>query len=281
MDKKERDVEQTNYARNPATFDYLIARLSDKDPQVRKSTVIALGGMGDAKTVEPLIFTLSRELMRDAQSYPVIIEIMEAMSKIPDRRALKALVKIESQMIDCDSPRCPAGLPAGAITYTDTVDGLIHRVVPRELHFKVLDVMRRMSRNLNDRTEQITARYNEYQQEVILAEIDRIMPDMADLLQSNDKSIAHSASGGNWPDNINGGPAEEEPLSGDIPADMDFDLIRREMETEIADYLRDNEKMLALIKQGQYIKAHIHPKKTEKAVSKDGMRNIDRMRAPC
>ncbi len=278
MDKKAPDVEQTDYAINPATFDYLITRLSDNDRQVRKSAVIALGGMGDTKAVEPLIFTLSQELTRDSESYPVIFEIVEAISKIPDSRALKAFVSIESQMIDRDSPRCPVELPAGVITYTDTVDGLIHRAVPRKLHIKVLDVMRRMSYKLNDRTEQITTRYNEYQQEVIQAEIDRIMPDMADLLQCNDKSIAHSASAGIRPDNGNRGPAREEPLSEDAPADVDFDIIRREVETEIADYLRGNEKMLTLIRQGQHIKAHIRHKK---AGSKAIIMNSDKMRAPC
>jgi len=280
MDNKAQDFNQTNYARNPATFDYLIARLSDKDLQVRKSTVIALGKTGDTKAIEPLIFSLSRELARDAESYPVITEIVEAMSKIPDTRALNAFMKIESQMIDRDSPRCPVGLPAGVITYTDTVDGLIHRAVPRELHVKVLDVMRRMSNKLNDRAEQITTRYYEYQQEVIQAEIDRIMPVMADLLQHNDKSIDHSASRGISPDKGNGGTAGEETLAADTPADIDFDVIRRDVEREISDYIRDNEKMLTLIRQGQYIKSHISHKKDVKTESK-ALTNIDKMRAPC
>jgi hypothetical protein len=278
MENKAQDIEQTNYARNPATFDYLIARLSDKDLQVRKSTVIALGEMGDTKAIEPLIFSLSRELTRDAGSYPVITEIVEAISKIPDTRALNVFMKIESQMIDRDSPRCPVGLPVGVITYTDTVDGLIRRAVPRELHVKVLDVMRRMSNKLNDRAEQITTRYYEYQQEVIQAEIDRIMPDMADLLQ-NDKSNVHSESHGIRPDNGNGSTAEEEPPAADTPADVDFDAIRREVEREISDYIRDNDKILTLIRQGQYIKSHISHKKEEKAGSRAIITNIDKMRA--
>jgi hypothetical protein len=277
MNMEAPDVEQKNYVGDPTTLDYLIAQLSDKDRQVRKSAVIALGGMGDTKAVGPLILALTRELNRDAGSYPLIIDILEAMSKIPDSSALKAFVKIESQMIDRDSPRCPAGLPVGVITYTDTIDGLIRRAVPRELHFKVLDVMMRMSYKLNDRTEQIMTRYNEYQQEVIQAEIDRIMPDIADLLQRNDMMIAEPSSGGNMSDNGNGSPALEEPLDGDTLPEVDFEAIRCEVETEIADYLRDNEKMLALIRQGQHIKAHIQHKKSEKA----GTANIDKVRAPC
>jgi hypothetical protein len=74
------------------------------------------------------------------------------------------------------------------------------------------------------------------------------------------------------------GPAREEPLSEDAAADVDFDIIRREVETEIADYLRGNEKMLTLIRQGQHIKAHIRHKK---AGSNAIIMNSDKMRAPC
>ena len=114
-----------------------------------------------------------------ASSYSIIIDTMDAMARIPDPRALDALVNLEAQLVDRNSPRCPAELPAGVITYIDTVDGQPHRVVPRELHFKMLDVMRRISVRLDYRDKEIDARYQTYQGEVIQAEIDRTIPEMA------------------------------------------------------------------------------------------------------
>jgi hypothetical protein len=266
-DHKPDSIVEADNATSPVTFDHLITRLSDKDRQVRKSAVLALGSMGDAKAVEPLIFVLSKELTRDAGSYPVIIEILDAMSKTPDSRILDALVKVESQMTDRDSPESPAGLPAGVITYRDTRDGCIRRAVPRQLHFKILDVMRRMSIWLHYREEQVSSRFSEYQQEVIRAEIERIMPDMAELLQGNNPVATQPPFNGadNSPDNVNGNPAEAEPQSGDTMAGIDFESLRREMEKEVADYLADNTKMLDLIREGQRIKAHIRQGKMEKA----------------
>jgi hypothetical protein len=268
-------------ASNPAAFDFLADRLSDTDPQARKGAAIALGKMGDARAIEPLVLALSQELARDTGSCPVIVEILEALSKIPDRRALDALVKIEARMIDRDSPGCPASLPASIITYNDTIDGLVHHAVPRELHFKVLDVMKRASNELNERTEQVTARYNEYQQDVIQSEIDRIMPEMADLLQGNESSIAQQASVGTRPDDEDRSSAMREPLPAVVPADIDFDEIRRAVEMQIADCFGDDEQMWGLIRQGQYIKAYIRHMKDEKAGPGATITNIDRMRAPC
>jgi hypothetical protein len=155
-----------------ATVDTLVMYLSHKDRQVRQQAVVALSKTGDRRAVEPLIYALSREVSQGASSYAVIIDILGAMARIPDGRALDALMKLEAQLIDRSSPRCPGELPAGAITYIDTVDGQLHRVMPRELHFKIFDVLRKAGIRLNYRSREIEARYQTYQHEVIQAEID-------------------------------------------------------------------------------------------------------------
>jgi hypothetical protein len=281
MHIKRTNVEPAINIGHQAAFDHLADRLSDTDPQARKGAAIALGKMGDVRAIEPLVLAFSQELARDTGSCPVIVEILEALSKIPDRRTLDVLVKIEARMMDRDSPRCPAGLPASVITYNDTTDGLVHHAVPRELHFKVLEAMKSISIETNERTEQVTARYDEYQQEVIQAEIDRIMPEMAELLQGNESSIAQQASDCTRPDNENSGTAEEAPLPLVEPAAIDFDEIRRVMEMQIADYFGDDEQLWDLIRQGQYIKAFIRHTKEEKAEPGAIIADDDRMRAPC
>jgi len=187
------------------------------------------------------------------------------MARIPDHRALDVLVKLEAQMIDRNSPKCPAELPAGVITYIDTSDGQLHRVVPKELHFKVLDVMRRISVRLNYLHEEIAARYLVYQNEVIQSEIDRTIPELARVLR--EASLADAA--GDSP-NVDSVPAAyDDSLAGASPTDdamagIDYDVIRREMEIEVSEYVRDNERLQSLINEGQRIKAHIQHAKLEK-----------------
>jgi hypothetical protein len=266
IDNQPGSIVQTINPISPTTFDNLITHLSDKDRPVRKSAVIALGNTGDARVIEPLIFALSRELTRDAGSYPVIIEILDAMAKIPDRRALDALVKVESQLVDRDSPGCPAGLPSGVITFHDMGDGHVRRAVPRELHFKVLDVMRRIGHRLDYQADEITARYLAYQDEVIQAELDRKMPELARMLQdyassaNGNNAVAASVSG-TGDDLMAGAPPESE----DAVADIDYDVLRQEMEIEVSRYVRDNERLQSLIRDGQRIKAHIQHANQEKA----------------
>jgi hypothetical protein len=265
IDNQPGSIVQTINPISPTTFDNLITHLSDKDRPVRKSAVIALGNTGDARVIEPLIFALSRELTRDAGSYPVIIEILDAMAKIPDRRALDALVKVESQLVDRDSPGCPTELPSGVITFHDMGDGCVRRAVPRELHFKVFDVMRRIGARLDYRIEEITTRYQAYQDEVIQAEIDRKMPELVRILQ-DDALFAYgknavTASVSEALDDL----MAEAPQSGDAVAGIDYDKLRREMEIEVSEYVRDNERLQSLIRDGQRIKAHIQHANQEKA----------------
>lgn len=248
-----------------ATVDDLAAYLSHKDRQVRQKAVAALGNTGDRRAVEPLIFALTREVSRGASSYPVIIDILDALLKFPDHRAMDVLVKLEGQLVDRNSPHCPAELPAGVITYIDTVDGQLHRVVPKELHFKLLDVMRRMSARLMYRSEEIAARYQAYQDEIIRAEIDRTIPRLAQAIR--EEALAAAAP-----------EVHDDILSGTpSPADdamegIDYDVVRREMEIEVSEYVRDNERLQALIQESQRIKAHIQHAKLEK-LKYDAVRN--------
>jgi PBS lyase HEAT-like repeat len=245
--------------------DTLLMYLSHKDRKVRQQAVVALGKTGDKRAVEPLIYALSREFSRGASSYPIIIDILDAMARIPDNRALDTLVKIEAQLVDRNSSRCPAELPAGVITYIDTVDGQIHRVVPRELHFKILDVMRRTSMRLNYRSGEIDARYQTYQDEVIQTEIDRTMPELARVLRENpslaDGNGAVASSDPRGDDHFS---TDVPPAPDDAMAGIDYSVIRREMEIEVSEYLRDNERLQSLIRDGQRIKAHMQHTKLEK-----------------
>ena len=47
-------------------------------------------------------------------------------------------------------------------------------------------------------------------------------------------------------------------------AGIDYNVIRREMEIEVSEYVRDNERLQSLIREGQRIKAHINHAKLEK-----------------
>jgi hypothetical protein len=181
---------------------------------------------------------------------------------MPDRDVLDALMKAESQMVDRISPRCPKDLPAGVITYSDPVDGSICRAVPRELHFKVLDVIRRMGCQLDYRTESIGERYRAYQQEVIMNEVDRLMPGMAEIFQEDDGVKARPASEST---------VEADFLPEESIADIDYNILRKEMEQEVAGYLKDNEKLMTLVRDGQRIKAHIQITKAEKLKPQPGM----------
>lgn len=245
--------------------DTLVMYLSHKDRQVRQQAVVALGNTGDRRAVEPLIYALSREVSRGASSFSVIIDILDAMARIPDHRALDALMKLEAQLIDRSSPRCPGELPAGVITYIDTVDGQLHRVVPRELHFKVFDVLRKTGIKLNYRNGEIDARYQTYQSEVIQAEIDRKIPELARVLREN-PSLADGNGAGTVSDHRDNDhfSAEVPPASDDAMAGIDYNVIRREMEIEVSEYVRDNDRLQALIRDGQRIKAHIQHSKLEK-----------------
>lgn len=245
--------------------DTLVMYLSHKDRQVRQQAVVALGKTGDRRAIEPLIYALSREVSRGASSYSVTIDILDAMAMTPDHRALDALMKLEAQLIDRSSPRCPGDLPAGVITYIDTVDGQLHRVVPREFHFKVFDVLRKTGIRLNYRNEEIDARYQTYQSEVIQAEIDRTIPELARVLQEN-PSLADGNSMGAISDPRNNGHFSHDvpPASDDVMAGIDYNVIRREMEIEVSEYLRDNEHLQSLIREGQRIKAHMQHTKLEK-----------------
>lgn len=247
------------------TVDTLAMYLSHKDRKVRQQAVAALGKTGDRRAVEPLIYALSREASRGASSYAVIIDILDAMARIPDGRALDALMKLEAQLVDRSSPRCPGELPAGVITYIDTVDGQIHRVVPRELHFKVFDVLRKTGRRLNYRSGEIDARYQTYQSEVIQAEIDRTIPELARVLREN-PSLADDYGVEDISDHRGNDhfPTEAPSASDDAMAGIDYNVVRREMEIEVSEYLRDNEHLQSLIREGQRIKAHMQHSKLEK-----------------
>jgi hypothetical protein len=254
------------------TVDTLVMYLSHKDRQVRQQAVVALGKTGDRRAVEPLIYALSREVSRGASSFSVIIDILDAMARIPDHRTLDALVKLEAQLIDRSSPRCPGELPAGVITYIDTVDGQLHRVAPRELHFKVFDVLRKTGVRLNYRNEEINSRYQTYQNEVIQAEIDRTIPELARLLREN-PSLADGNSA-EAPGDLRGNDdfsAVPTPESDDTMAGIDYNVIRREMEIEVSEYLRDNEHLQSLIREGQRIKAHMQHTKLEKMKYESGV----------
>jgi hypothetical protein len=55
-----------------------------------------------------------------------------------------------------------------------------------------------------------------------------------------------------------------QPVSDEAMAGIDYDVIRREMEIEVSEYVRDNERLQSLIREGQRIKAHIEHEKLEK-----------------
>jgi HEAT repeat protein len=187
-------VRQKDDAVGPLTLDFLVARLSDGDRRVRRGAVAALRNLGDKRAVDPLIFALSWELARGAVSYPVVAKIIDTLAKTPNRRALNALEKVESQMTDRESAGCPILLPQDVVTYHDMGDGRIQLAVPRKLHFKVLDVMRRMSVKINYRQEEMAAQLDEYQREAIQAEVDRVMPILTPVFQDYDQPKSYPAN---------------------------------------------------------------------------------------
>ncbi len=157
----------------PATVDFYIALLSDKDMEVRRRSVAALGKSGDRRVVEPLMFALSRELSLGAESLAIVPDVVEALERLPDGRALDLLFKIESQLIDYNSPGCRAGLPVGAVIYHSKGERHIDRIVPREIHYKVFEGMRRISNSLGDRTGLVSDRFHAYQLKVMEEEVNQ------------------------------------------------------------------------------------------------------------
>lgn len=245
---------QQNNATLTQTDESLIQGLSHQDREVRRNAVIALMRAGDARAARPLARLLYREIARSASSYPLIVDILDALAVLPDRYGLDALIKIERQMVDRASPRCPKQLRAGVITYADPVDGSICRAVPRELHIKTLDVMRQLSVRLGYRVEEIDERYRDYQREVISEEIDRVMPGIVDIFKESDSYEAKSVSEND----------EADFLSQVADAGIDYDALRQELEQEVAGYFKDNDKLMVLIRNGQRIKAHIRVAKEKK-----------------
>jgi HEAT repeat protein len=63
-----------------------IAALKDRDWQVRSNAAEALGKLGDARAVEPLIASLKD------QEAPVQVEAAVALGKLGDMRAVQPLV---------------------------------------------------------------------------------------------------------------------------------------------------------------------------------------------
>jgi HEAT repeat protein len=99
----------------------LIRALKDKDSQIRKLAVEALGEIRDTRAVEPLIQVLS-----DNDSI-VRGEAADALSKISDIRAVEPLIQVLS---DNDSNvRCKAALALGEIRDAKASKPLIHALL--------------------------------------------------------------------------------------------------------------------------------------------------------
>ena len=99
----------------------LIRALKDKDSQIRKLAVEALGEIRDTRAVEPLIQVLS-----DNDSI-VRGEAADALSKISDIRAVEPLIQVLS---DNDSNvRCKAALALGEIRHAKASKPLIHALL--------------------------------------------------------------------------------------------------------------------------------------------------------
>jgi HEAT repeat protein len=79
-----------------ATVDFYIAVLSDKDINVRQRSVVALGVSRDSRAVEPLMFALSREISLGAESFVIVMDIVEALYALT-AVFLSQMLKIESQ----------------------------------------------------------------------------------------------------------------------------------------------------------------------------------------
>jgi hypothetical protein len=241
-----------------ATVDFFIAVLSDKDIEVRRRSVRALGAKGDPRAVEPLMFALTRELSLGAESYTVFMDVVEALERLPDRRALDLLLKIEAQLIDYGSPGCRIDLPLGAVVYHSKGARRIDRIVPREVHYKVFEGLRMISNALSDRTEIVAERFHAYQLKVMEEEVNRLMPLMSEVLAESPGEPAPAderpATGQADADIVMPEPAQdiEEAVAGDF---FDRELIKRQMEAQIIDYINKNEDMLMIIQNGQRLKA--------------------------
>ena len=104
-----------------ASVESLIKALKDRDSQIRKLAVVALGEIRDARAVEPLIQVLS-----DNDSN-VRGEAADALSKISDTRAVEPLIHVLS---DNDSNvRCKAALALGEIRDAKASKPLIHALL--------------------------------------------------------------------------------------------------------------------------------------------------------
>lgn len=243
-----------------ATVDFYIALLSDKDVNVRRRSVAALGAKGDIRAVEPLMFALSRELSLGAESFTVFIDVVNALERLPDRRVLDLLLKIEMQLIDYGSPGCRTDLPLGAVVYHSKGNRRIDRIVPREVHYKVFEGLRMISNALGDRTELVADRFHAYQLKVMEEEVDRLMPRMSEALAESlqesmpaDENLAAGLQSSDIavPEQA---PDDPEAVAGDY---FDRELIKRQMEAQIIDYINKNEEMLTIIQNGQRLKASI------------------------
>jgi hypothetical protein len=250
-----------------ATVDFYIAVLSDKDINVRQRSVVALGVSRDSRAVEPLMFALSREISLGAESFVIVMDIVEALACMPDSRVLSQMLKIESQLIDYGSPDCRADLPVGAVVYHSKSDRHIDRIVPREVHYKIFEGLRRISNALGDRTELVAGRFHAYQLKVMDEEVNRLLPRMSEVLAesqseslpADDDQVTGQADADVLaPETM---PEDEEAVSGDY---FDHELIKREMEAQILDYISKNEDMLTIIQNGQRLKAGIRQARESK-----------------
>jgi len=243
-----------------ATVDFYIALLSDKDVNVRRRSVAALGAKGDLRAVEPLMFALSRELSLGAESFTVLMDVVEALERLPDSRVLDLLLKIEKQMIDYGSPGCRTDLPLGAVVYHSKGDRRIDRIVPREAHYKVFEGLRMISNALSDRTELVAERFHAYQLKVMEEEVNRLMPRMSEALAESlpesmtaDQNFVVGQTAADIPAQEQA-PDDQEAVASDY---FDHELIKRQMEAQIIDYINKNEEMLTIIQNGQRLKASI------------------------
>lgn len=195
--------------------------------------------------VEQLLLALYDGFTHDTGSCAVISEILEALVKTPDGRALDALVMIEAQVIDRDSPLCPPRLPRDVITYYDPDDDSLHRAVPRDIHLNLFAALERISVRLHDREELVTARLEQYRRLIIEAEIDRIMPALVNLLQEYEENAVISP--GAYQRASQGMPASDDPVmnpaAGCEMPETDYVAVLMKMETELREYLMGTKHM--------------------------------------
>lgn len=104
-----------------ASVEPLIQALKDRDSQIRKLAVVALGEIRDTRAVEPLIQVLSDD---DSN---VRGEAADALSKIRDTKAVEPLIRV---LRDNDSNvRCKAALALGEIRDAKASKPLIHALL--------------------------------------------------------------------------------------------------------------------------------------------------------